>query len=74
MDEIVSPDRNRLSVHNIASLMAIKLMGKPIDQWNATPYVESWLLRHRAASDNRVKTSKKCEVSPHNRLLWSLVD
>jgi hypothetical protein len=53
MNDIATDKRNSLVVENISRLMTVKLIGKPLAEWDATPYVKSWLhLGHHTAVDN----------------------
>jgi hypothetical protein len=65
MNNIATDKRNSLLVENISHFMTVKLIGKPLAEWDATPFVKSSLrLGHHRAGDNRVK--KKGAPSVHS--------
>ena len=39
--------------------MIINLIGLPLDLWNTTPSVKTWLRKNHSADDNRVKKPPK---------------
>jgi hypothetical protein len=57
MNTVYSDRRNRLDVENVANLMVIKLIGLPLNLWNCTDSVKSWLLKNHTADDKRLKQS-----------------
>ncbi|XP_061476359.1 E3 SUMO-protein ligase KIAA1586 homolog isoform X3 [Rhineura floridana] len=56
MNIICTRVRNSLTVDHISDLMTINLLGKELADWDATPFVKSWLnCNHRLATDTRVR-------------------
>ncbi|GAB6022321.1 hypothetical protein CHUAL_014186 [Chamberlinius hualienensis] len=60
-------------VDNISHLITVKLIGKPLEVWDATPFVESWFQRgHHTVTDVNVKKKNVLEHSQNELTLWSL--
>ena len=56
MNSISSPLRNRLGVDRLANLIIVSLIGPPISEFNALPYVRKWLASgHRGAFETKSK-------------------
>uniref|UniRef100_A0A4X2K3N5 KIAA1586 n=1 Tax=Vombatus ursinus TaxID=29139 RepID=A0A4X2K3N5_VOMUR len=56
MNIICTRVRNSLTVNHVSDLMTINLLGKELADWDATPFVKSWLnCNHRLATDTRVR-------------------
>ncbi|KAF2880824.1 hypothetical protein ILUMI_25357 [Ignelater luminosus] len=56
MNAICTKVRNSLTVDHISDLMTINLLGKELMDWDATPFVKSWLnCNHRLATDTQVR-------------------
>src|SRR6476469_9422312 len=53
MNNILTDLRSSLSIKHVESLMFIKLNGTPLAQFQALPYVKSWLFHHRSASETQ---------------------
>ena len=47
--------RNNLLVKKVSNLMIINFIGLPLDLWNPTPSVKTWLRKNHSADDNRAK-------------------
>ena len=45
MNIVCSSMRCKLSAVNLAALMFVSMNGPPLRNWNALPYVKSWLAR-----------------------------
>jgi hypothetical protein len=73
MNNMATDKRNSFLVENIYFL-TVKLMRKPLAEWDATPFMKSWLcLGHNTAADNRVKKKGGAEYSQHQLALLSLL-
>ena len=55
MNLIYTDKRNSLLVKKVSNLMIINLIGLPLDLWNPTPSVKTWLRKNHSADDNSVK-------------------
>ena len=55
MNLIYTDKRGSLLVKKVSNLMIINLIGLPLDLWNPTPSVKTWLRKNHSADDNRVK-------------------
>lgn len=74
MNIIATDQRNALLVSNISHLMTIKLIGKPISDWDPTPFVKLWLRQgHHTATDTRVRRKVKQDFSKNQSTIWSLL-
>ncbi|XP_068939594.1 E3 SUMO-protein ligase KIAA1586-like [Petaurus breviceps papuanus] len=73
MNIICTRVRSSLKVDHISDFMTINLLGKELADWDATPFVKSWLTcNHRLATDTRVR-KKSAKAFCGNRLaLWHL--
>ena len=71
MNLVATNLRNKLLVENISSLMFIKLTCPPLKNWNPSPYVITWLRKHRSADDQRVKKSLD---ESENKQVWKFFD
>lgn len=75
MNSIIMKERNSLLVHNTSNLMCIKILGKPIDRFNAEPFVESWLKNHHIStydlSNLRHNVIKK--YNQNEETVWKLL-
>ena len=49
--------RGSFLVQKASNLMIINFIGLPLDLWNRTPSVKTWLRKNHSADDNRVKKS-----------------
>lgn len=73
MRNIIYDKRNSLLIETISHLMTINLMGKSIEDFDATPYVKLWLREgHHMASDKRVKAAAPNLPSQNQNLIWKL--
>lgn len=57
MNLIITDLRSQLLIQHVSSLMFIKVNGPPLTLWRPEKYVQSWLIRHRSATDNRTRTA-----------------
>jgi hypothetical protein len=72
MNIICTPLRSSLTVKHMSSLMFISAVGPPLDQWNPTAYVKSWLAlgRHAATDPGNAKVKKTTELTHANSSVW----
>jgi len=73
MNIICTPLRSALLIRHMSSLIFIPAVGPPLDQWDATNYVKSWLGRHAAngPGNAKVKKTKTSESLTHaNSSVW----
>jgi len=70
---ICSKLRSRLTVSNISSLMFININGPPVEIWNPTNYVRSWLLKHRSTNDNRSRKVAQAKLNEEKASLWNIL-
>lgn len=73
MNIICSDLRSKLTIKNISNLMFININGPPLNTWNPTKYVQSWLLQHRSADDNRSRKVEPLEVPMEKKSLWNIL-
>lgn len=74
MNCICTDYRGSLLVENISNLMFIKIVGKPVNDFNATPFVKSWLnSHHRSADSAQIKNAVKHEYSDNEKAIWELL-
>lgn len=73
MNIICSDLRSKLTTKNISNLMFINVNGPPLNIWNPTKYVGSWLLQHRSANDNRSRKVEPLEGSMEKKSLWNIL-
>ena len=59
MNLIYTDKRGSLLLKKVSNLMIINLIGLPLDLWNPTPSVKTWLRKNHSADDNRVKKQPK---------------
>ena len=57
MNLIYTDKRGSLWMRKVSHLMIIHLIGLPLDLWNSTPSVNTWLRKNHSADDNRVKNN-----------------
>jgi hypothetical protein len=74
MNFIISNRRSRLIIRNVANSMVINLLGKPLVKWDPSPYVKTWLRKHRSADDKRVKTKKATIYSENELSTWDFLE
>ena len=55
MNLMYTDKRGCLLVKKVSNLMIINLIDLPLDLWNPTPSVKTWLRKNLSADDNRVK-------------------
>ena len=55
MNLIYTDKKGSLLVKKVSNLMIINLIDLPLDLWNPTPSVKTWLRKNSSADDNRVK-------------------
>lgn len=73
MNTIVTKLRTSLTIDHIADLMSINLLGKPVNDFDATPMVKSWINEnHRLATETRVKKRAEKKFSENEVGIWSL--
>uniref|UniRef100_A0A5F8HG99 E3 SUMO-protein ligase KIAA1586-like n=2 Tax=Monodelphis domestica TaxID=13616 RepID=A0A5F8HG99_MONDO len=72
MNIICTRVRNSLTVNHVSDLMTINLLGKELADWDATPFVKSWLnCNHRLATDTRVRQKSTRTFCKNPLALWS---
>lgn len=58
---------------HISNLMAINLLGKELMDWEATPFVKSWLnCNHRLTVDTRVRQESTKAFNENQLAIWNL--
>jgi len=72
MNLIHTDIRNSLLVKNVASLMFINTNGPPLRKFDCKPFVKSWKLRHRGASDTQSRRYKIPDDDGHLLPLWEV--
>ncbi|XP_020859590.1 E3 SUMO-protein ligase KIAA1586-like isoform X2 [Phascolarctos cinereus] len=73
MNIICTRVRNSLTVNHVSDLMTINLLGKELADWDATPFVKSWLnCNHRLATDTRVRQKSTRTFCKNPLALWNL--
>ncbi|XP_074076168.1 E3 SUMO-protein ligase KIAA1586 homolog [Macrotis lagotis] len=73
MNIICTRVRNSLTVNHVSDLMTINLLGKELADWDATPFVKSWLnCNHRLATDTRVRQKSSRTLCKNPLALWNL--
>ena len=50
MNLICTPLRSALTIHHVSSLIFVSVVGPPLNQWNPTTCVNSWLASGRHAA------------------------
>ena len=77
MNVVCSPLRSRLTLKNMSSLMFISLSGPPLQLWDPSRYVKSWLLANRreatCTQGPSAKKDGKSLGSPHEISLWNAI-
>jgi hypothetical protein len=71
MNIIITTLRTKLLVSNVSAAMFIKLNGLPFYIWNATPYIESWIVHHRSAEDPQSRHAAE-DKGEEKRENWKL--
>ncbi|XP_044524357.1 E3 SUMO-protein ligase KIAA1586 homolog [Gracilinanus agilis] len=72
MNMICTRVRNSLTVKHVSDLMTINLLGKELADWDATPFVKSWLnCNHRLATDTRVRQKSTRAFCKNPLALWN---
>jgi hypothetical protein len=74
MNTIDTELRTTLLVTNISSLMFVNINGSPLELFVSAPFIQSWKLKHRLATDAR---SRKCLPKPVDntrRRLWDVLN
>ncbi|XP_030054238.1 E3 SUMO-protein ligase KIAA1586 isoform X2 [Microcaecilia unicolor] len=73
MNVICTRVRNSLTVNHISHLMSINLLGKELADWDATPFVKSWMnSKHRLATDTRVRQKSTKALCENQLAIWNL--
>ncbi|XP_043849145.1 E3 SUMO-protein ligase KIAA1586-like isoform X2 [Dromiciops gliroides] len=73
MNIICTRVRNSLTVNHVSDLLTINLLGKELADWDATPFVKSWLnCNHRLATDTRVRQKSTKAFSKNPLAPWNL--
>ncbi|XP_068953278.1 E3 SUMO-protein ligase KIAA1586-like isoform X2 [Petaurus breviceps papuanus] len=73
MNIICTRVRNSLTVNHVSDLMTINLLGKELAEWDATPFVKSWLnCNHRLATDTRVRQKSTRTFCKNPLAPWNL--
>lgn len=69
MNDIVTGERNKLTVSHLFSLMTIKIIGKPMKEWELVQFVLSY---HRLTTDTRVRPTTELNPLVNEMAIWSL--
>ncbi|XP_036600418.1 E3 SUMO-protein ligase KIAA1586-like isoform X2 [Trichosurus vulpecula] len=73
MNIICTRVRNSLTVNHVSDLMTINLLGKELADWDAAPFVKSWLnCNHRLATDTRVRQKSTRTFCKNLLAPWNL--
>ncbi|XP_031819824.1 E3 SUMO-protein ligase KIAA1586 homolog [Sarcophilus harrisii] len=73
MNIICTRVRNSLTVNYVSDLVTINLLGKELADWDATPFVKSWLnCNHRLATDTRVRQKSSRTFCKNPLAPWNL--
>lgn len=74
MNIVCSSLRSQLSIKHMSSLMFISLNGPPLEQWEPSRYVKSWLAKRRDATCTQCPERQR-KTANDDRLcsLWSLI-
>ncbi|XP_027731541.1 E3 SUMO-protein ligase KIAA1586-like [Vombatus ursinus] len=73
MNIICTRVRSSLKVDHISDFMTINFLGKELADWDATPFVKSWLnCNHRLATDTRVRKKSTKGFYENQLALWNL--
>ena len=56
---IYTDKRRSLLVKKVSNLMTINLIGLPLDLWNPTPLIKTWLRKNHSDDEKRVKNNLK---------------
>jgi len=59
MNIVCSSMRSKLPAVNLTALMLVSMNGPPLGNWNALPYVKSWLARNRRDESEMAFSSLK---------------
>jgi hypothetical protein len=73
MNDIITPDRNRLTTSNVSDLLFISQVGEHFTTWKPDRYVKSWLKSGRRAAS--FTKCKQCSVPQHSKYyepVWSI--
>ncbi|KAF2881707.1 hypothetical protein ILUMI_24466 [Ignelater luminosus] len=63
----------QLTVDHILDLMTINLLGKELVDWDATPFVNSWLnCNSRLATDTQVRQRTTKGICENRLAIWNL--
>jgi len=76
MNVICSSLRSRLTVPHISSLMFVSLCGPPLESWQPSKYVKSWLALNRRRANSTQCPERKAgvqQVSKGMASLWKVV-
>lgn len=76
MNITLNKQRNRLSIKTLYDLMTVKLLGKPLNDFDPLPYVIGFLREgHRTADSTQIRHSKEKphEVDAGKREMWKLL-
>ena len=71
MNVIYGDKRSRLLVENVSNLMTIDLLGLPLEEYDPTSSVRSWLRQNHSADDSRVKLKKAKEYNENQVAIWN---
>ena len=71
MNVVYGDKRSRLLVENISNLMTIDLFGLPLEEYDPTSSVRSWLRQNHSADDSRVKLKKAKEYNENQVAIWN---
>ncbi|XP_067130130.1 E3 SUMO-protein ligase KIAA1586-like [Centruroides vittatus] len=74
MNGIMDVKRNSLLIHTTSHLMTINLMGRSLEDFDATPHVKSWLRQgHHSASDKSVKAKVPNTTCKNQSMIWKII-
>jgi hypothetical protein len=71
---VLTPSRNRLQISTVSSLLFLKLIGPPSQQFKPKKYVKIWLGRVRKSSGDRCMKWKRLNAAPPGmKLIWDIL-
>jgi hAT family C-terminal dimerisation region len=75
MNVILSDLRSSLLLQHVSALLFVKLHGPPLQLWQPDCYVESWLTKHRLATDtrSRVAVATYADAVKNPDPLWTIL-
>lgn len=75
MNNICTKLHSMLTIKHLARLMFVNVNGPPLDEWEPTNYVSSWLVNHKTAEDIRTKknVNKEPKSREEKKSLWKIL-